>query len=79
LRYEHPDPALSAAVTELLRSTSRVKPLERRLRAIEEKARELPAEQELCKKAAFHACLTLRKKAQENARKAAPKGGRVRR
>lgn len=61
MRYEHPDPAFAAVVTELLRSTSRVKPLERRLKAIEEKAMELPAEPELCRKAAFHACLALTK------------------
>ena len=61
MRYEHPDPVLSAAVTELLRSTSRVKPLERRLKTIEEKARELSAEPELCRRAAFHACLALKK------------------
>lgn len=61
MRYEHPDPVLSAAVTELLRSTSRVKPLERRLKAIEEKAKDLPAEPEFCKRAAFHACLALTK------------------
>jgi len=77
LQYEHPDPDFAAIVSELLRSTSRIKPLERRLRAIEEKARELPAEPDLCKRAAFHACLALKKKAQENTGKAAPKRGRV--
>lgn len=77
MRYEHPDPALSAAVTELLRSTSRVKPLERRLKAIKERASELPNEPEFCRRAVFHASLALQKKKREE-EKAVPKG-RVRR
>ncbi|MCL6559217.1 MAG: hypothetical protein K6U74_10555 [Firmicutes bacterium] len=69
MRYEHPDPAFSAVVTELIRSTSRVKPLERRLRAIDEKAREFPGDPDMNRRAALHACLALTKRKVEEPRR----------
>ncbi len=62
MRYPHPDPALVAAVGRLLRVTSREKDLGKRVQAIDEKAREMPGNRELNLRAAFHACLALRRK-----------------
>ncbi|MGQ9512146.1 hypothetical protein [Thermodesulfitimonas sp.] len=61
MRYPHPDPALAAAVGRLLRATSREKDLGKRVRAIDKKAKEMPGDRELNLRAAFHACLALRK------------------
>lgn len=69
MNYEHPDPAFAAIVTNLLRSTSRVKPLERRLQAIDEKAREHPGDPDVNRRAALHACLALKKRTTENLRR----------
>jgi len=65
MRYVHPDPALAAAVGNLLKATSREKDLGERVRAIDEKAREMPGEKEFNLRAAFHACLYLRKGGQK--------------
>ncbi|MCL6447708.1 MAG: hypothetical protein K6U04_06065 [Armatimonadetes bacterium] len=62
MRYPHPDPALAAAVGVLLKATSREKDLGERVRAIGEKAREMQGDRELNLRAAFHACLALRRK-----------------
>ncbi|MCL6557809.1 MAG: hypothetical protein K6U74_03220 [Firmicutes bacterium] len=59
--YPHPDPALASAVSDLLRATCKEKDLGKRIRAIGQKAREMPGDRELNLRAAFHACLYLRK------------------
>ena len=61
MRYPHPDPALAAAVGRQLRATSKEKDPGKRVRAIDQKAREMPGDRELNLRAAFHACLFLRK------------------
>jgi|GEM_PF-3192947 len=65
MRYVHPDPALAAAVDRLLKATSREKDPGKRARAIGEKARDMPGDRELNLQAAFHACLALRRKREE--------------
>jgi hypothetical protein len=42
--YPHPDPALATAVGRLIRATSKEKDLGERVRAIGEKAREMPGD-----------------------------------
>ena len=59
--YPRPDPSLAAAVGRLLRATCREKDLGKRVQAIDKKAKEMPGDRKLNLRAAFHACLFLRK------------------
>ncbi|MEW5897688.1 MAG: hypothetical protein AB1652_00750 [Bacillota bacterium] len=75
MRYTHPDPALAAIVTDLLKSTSRVKPLAKRINAISEKAWARPEDDETIRRAIFHACLFLTKRERKNGLPAGPRRG----